>query len=30
VPADESLHEIWMTFNGGQTWAPVTPITPAS
>ncbi len=30
VPADESLHEIWMTFNGGQTWAPRTPITPGN
>jgi hypothetical protein len=30
VPADTSLHEIWMTFNGGQTWAPATPITPGN
>jgi hypothetical protein len=30
LPADTSLHEIWMTFDGGQTWAPRTPITPAS
>jgi hypothetical protein len=30
LPADESLHEIWMTFNGGQTWAPRTPITPGN
>jgi hypothetical protein len=28
IPADTSLHEIWMTSNGGQTWAPTTPITP--
>lgn len=30
VPAETSLHEIWMTFDGGQTWKPVTPITPGS
>jgi hypothetical protein len=28
VPADTSLHEIWMTSDGGATWAPATPITP--
>lgn len=28
VPADARLSEIWMTFNGGLTWAPVTSITP--
>jgi hypothetical protein len=28
VPADTSLHEIWMTSDGGKTWAPTTPITP--
>ena len=30
LPADTSLHEIWMTFNGGQTWAARTPITPGN
>jgi hypothetical protein len=30
VPANASLHEIWMTFDGGQTWAPRTPITPGN
>jgi hypothetical protein len=30
VPADTSPHEIWMTFDGGQTWKPVTPITPGN
>jgi len=20
IPADTSLHQVWMTFNGGQTW----------
>ncbi|HLH84249.1 MAG TPA: hypothetical protein VKV38_13390 [Trebonia sp.] len=30
VPADPSLHEIWMTFDGGLNWAPRTPITPGS
>jgi hypothetical protein len=30
VPAATSLHEIWMTLNGGQTWAPTTPITPGN
>jgi hypothetical protein len=29
VPVDTSLHEIWMTFNGGLTWAPRTSVTPA-
>jgi hypothetical protein len=29
VPADGELHEIWITENGGLTWAPATPITPA-
>jgi hypothetical protein len=28
VPADTSLHEIWMTFDGGRNWAPGTPIVP--
>lgn len=28
LPADTSLHEIWMTFDGGTTWAPTTSITP--
>ena len=28
VPADTSLHEIWMTSDGGATWAPATSITP--
>ncbi len=30
LPADTSLHEIWMTFDGGQTWAARTPITPGN
>ena len=30
VPWDTSLHEIWMTFDGGQTWAPTAPITPGN
>jgi hypothetical protein len=30
LPANASLHEIWMTFDGGQTWAPRTPITPGN
>jgi hypothetical protein len=30
VPADTSLHEIWMTFNGGELWTPATPITPVN
>lgn len=30
VPAEASLHEIWMTFNGGLTWAAATPITPGN
>jgi photosystem II stability/assembly factor-like uncharacterized protein len=28
VPADTSLHEIWMTTDGGATWAPAASITP--
>jgi hypothetical protein len=28
LPTDTSLHEIWMTFNGGLTWSPRTPIAP--
>lgn len=30
LPANASLHEIWMTFDGGQTWSPATPITPGN
>jgi hypothetical protein len=30
LPADTSLHEIWMTFDGGQTWRPATSITPGN
>jgi hypothetical protein len=30
LPVDTSLHEIWMTFDGGQSWAPRTPITPGN
>lgn len=30
VLADFNVPEIWMTFNGGQTWAPRTPITPGN
>jgi hypothetical protein len=30
LPANTSLHEIWMTFNGGQSWAARTPITPGN
>jgi hypothetical protein len=30
VPADTSLHEIWMTTDGGATWAPATSITPGN
>lgn len=30
LAANASLHEIWMTFDGGQTWAPRTPITPGN
>jgi hypothetical protein len=30
LPADTSLHEIWMTFNGGQTWNPAASITPGN
>ena len=30
LPADTSLHEIWMTFDGGQTWSPATSITPGN
>jgi hypothetical protein len=29
VPADGELHQIWMTFDGGQRWAPAASITPA-
>jgi hypothetical protein len=28
VPADTSLHEVWMTTDGGASWAPATSITP--
>jgi hypothetical protein len=30
LPANASLHEIWMTFDGGQMWAARTPITPGN
>jgi hypothetical protein len=30
VPADTSLHEVWMTTDGGYTWAPATSITPGN
>lgn len=30
VPADTEPHEIWMTFDGGLTWAPATAITPGN
>ena len=30
LPADASLHEIWMTFDGGLTWAARTPIGPGN
>lgn len=30
LPADATRHEIWMTVDGGVTWAPRTPITPGS
>ena len=30
LPADTSLPEIWMTFDGGQTWSPATSITPGN
>ena len=30
LPANSSLHEIWMTFDVGQTWAARTPITPGN
>jgi hypothetical protein len=30
LPADATLHEIWMTFDGGLTWAARTPITPGN
>ena len=30
VPADTSLHEVWMTADGGYTWAPATSITPGN
>jgi hypothetical protein len=30
VPVDTSRHEIWMTFDGGLTWAARTPIVPGS
>ncbi len=30
VPADTSLHEIWMTFDGGLHWTARTPITPGN
>lgn len=30
VPADMSLHEVWVTVDGGQIWQPSTPITPGN
>jgi hypothetical protein len=30
LPANASLHAIWMTLDGGQTWAARTPITPGN
>jgi len=30
VPADTSLHEVWMTSDGGASWAPATSITPGN
>jgi hypothetical protein len=30
VPADTSLHEVWMTADGGASWAPATSITPGN
>jgi hypothetical protein len=30
LPVNASLHEIWMTFDGAQTWAARTPITPGN
>jgi hypothetical protein len=30
VPEDTSLHEIWMTFDGGQTWNPAASFTPGN
>ena len=30
VPADGKLNQIWMTFDGGLTWGPVTAITPGN
>ncbi len=30
VPADMKLHEVWMTFDGGLTWAPAKSITPGN
>ena len=30
LAANASLHEIWMTFDGGQTWAARTTITPGN
>jgi hypothetical protein len=30
VPTDTSLHEVWMTTDGGYTWAPATSITPGN
>lgn len=29
LPAEESLHQVWMTFDGGQTWSPSTIAPPA-
>ena len=28
LPADTSLHELWLTVNGGQTWSPASSIAP--
>ena len=30
LPADATLHEVWMTFDGGLSWAARTPITPGN
>jgi hypothetical protein len=30
LPSDDSLHQIWMTQDGGQTWSPATSIAPVN